>query len=296
MEQHLTQYRIFYEVAKTGNISKAAKELYISQPAISKSISKLESSLDIPLFIRNSRGVQLTAEGKILFDHVSSAFQVLNKGEQEIKRIKELNMGHVRIGVSNTLCKFVLLPYLRKFISVYPHIDITIECQSSSHTQMMLEQQRLDIGLIAQPLAGKTLEFLPIMDIEDIFIATPNYLEHLKQREGTKPNLLESANFMLLDGSNLTRHFIDEYLRENGLIFNHILEVSTMDLLIEFSRIGMGIGCVIKEFVQEDLDSGTLTQVALGTPIHKRTIGFSHSTNPDSKALNTFIEFFRSES
>lgn len=292
MEQHLTQYRIFYEVAKTGNISKAAKELFISQPAISKSISKLEGSLGIPLFIRNSRGVQLTAEGKTLFEHVSTAFDVLNKGEQEIKRIKDLNMGHIRIGVSNTLCKFVLLPYLKKFISLYPHIDIAIECQSSSHTQLMLEQQRLDIGLIAEPAGGKNLCFLPVMEIEDIFITTPQYLDHLRQREGADVDVLESGNFLLLDSTNLTRHFIDEYLRDNGLVFNHTLEISNMDLLIEFVRIGLGIGCVIKEFIQADLDQGTLIQVSLGTQIHQRMVGFAHPPNVESKALTTFINFF----
>ena len=105
MEQNLSQYKIFYEVAKAGNISKAAKELYISQPAISKAISKLEDSLGLSLFTRSSRGVQLTSEGEILFEHTREAFDALDRGEQELKRIQEFDIGHLRIGVSNTLCK-----------------------------------------------------------------------------------------------------------------------------------------------------------------------------------------------
>lgn len=97
MDQNLSQYRIFYAVAKAGNISRAAKELYISQPAISKSISKLEDSLNTVLFTRNSRGVQLTDEGQVLFEHTRDAFEELAKGEQELKRIREFNMGHIRI-------------------------------------------------------------------------------------------------------------------------------------------------------------------------------------------------------
>ena len=131
MEQNLSQYKIFYEVAKAGNISKAAKELYISQPAISKAISKLEDSLSTVLFTRNSRGVQLTEEGQILFEHTSSAFEQLNAGELELKRVREFNMGQIRIGVSNTLCKYVLLPYLKGFIGKYPHVNIAIESQST---------------------------------------------------------------------------------------------------------------------------------------------------------------------
>ena len=91
MEQHLSQYKIFYAVAKAGNISKAAKELFISQPAISKAVSKLEESLGVPLFTRNSRGVQLTVEGQVLFSHVSNAFDTLSRGENELRRIKDFN-------------------------------------------------------------------------------------------------------------------------------------------------------------------------------------------------------------
>ena len=133
MNQNLSQYKIFYEVAKAGNISKAAKELYISQPAISKAISKLEDSLSTVLFTRNSRGVQLTEEGQILFEHTSSAFEQLNAGELELKRVREFNMGQIRIGVSNTLCRFIMVSYLKNFIEQYPHIKISIDSQSTTH-------------------------------------------------------------------------------------------------------------------------------------------------------------------
>ena len=138
MEQHLSQYRIFYEVARCGNISRAAKELYISQPAISKAISKLEENLNTKLFIRNSRGVQLTKEGNVLFQHINSAFESINRGERELKRIHDFHIGHLKIGVSNTLCKYVLLPYLKGFVEKYPHVNISIESQATNHTLEIL--------------------------------------------------------------------------------------------------------------------------------------------------------------
>lgn len=295
MDQNLSQYRIFYAVAKTGNISKAAKELYISQPAISKSISKLEDSLNTTLFTRNSRGVQLTDEGRVLFEHTQAAFDELNIGEQELKRIREFNLGHIRIGVSNTLCRFIMVTYLKGFIEKYPHIKITIESQSTTHTLNMLDQQRIDIGLVAEPKQQKGLAFLPVMDIEDIFVATPNYLENLKLREGADADVFQVGNIMLLDKNNITRNYIDDYMSLSHITANSLLEVTTMDLLIEFARIGLGIGCVIKEFVKEDLDSGRLVQLALDTPIHKRTIGFAYHANRTSKALETFINFCQAE-
>lgn len=295
MDQNLSQYRIFYAVAKAGNISRAAKELYISQPAISKSISKLEDSLNTVLFTRNSRGVQLTDEGQVLFEHTRDAFEELAKGEQELKRIREFNMGHIRIGVSNTLCRFIMVKYLKGFIEQYPHIKITIESQPTTQTLSMLEQQRIDIGLVVEQKSAKSMNFIPVMDIEDIFVATPSYLENLKLREGADTDVFQSGNLMLLDKNNITRHYIDDYMSVNEIVANNLLEVTTMDLLIEFARIGLGIGCVIKEFVKEDLDSGRLTQLKLDTPIHKRTVGFLWQSSRTSKALDTFIRFCKEQ-
>ena len=295
MDQNLSQYRIFYAVAKAGNISRAAKELYISQPAISKSISKLEDSLNTVLFTRNSRGVQLTDEGQVLFEHTRDAFEELAKGEQELKRIREFNMGHIRIGVSNTLCRFIMVKYLKGFIEQYPHIKITIESQPTTQTLSMLEQQRIDIGLVVEQKSAKSMNFIPVMDIEDIFVATPSYLENLKLREGADTDVFQSGNLMLLDKNNIPRHYIDDYMSVNEIVANNLLEVTTMDLLIEFARIGLGIGCVIKEFVKEDLDSGRLAQLKLDTPIHKRTVGFLWQSSRTSKALDTFIRFCKEQ-
>ena len=173
VEQNLSHYKIFYEVARAGNISKAAKELYISQPAISKAIGKLEDSLDTVLFTRNSRGVQLTKEGHILFEHIRFAFDELTAAELELKRFREFHMGHIRIGVSNTLCRFIMVSYLKGFIEKYPHVKITIENQSTSQTLAMLEQQKIDLGLVAQPKPQKNLAFLPVMAVSYTHLTLP---------------------------------------------------------------------------------------------------------------------------
>lgn len=291
MEQNLSQYKIFYEVAKAGNISKAAKELYISQPAISKAISKLEDSLGLSLFTRSSRGVQLTSEGEILFEHTREAFDALDRGEQELKRIQEFDIGHLRIGVSNTLCKYILLPYLKTFIDQYPHMKVTIESQATAQTLARLEQQKIDLGLVAEPSVRRDLAFIPVMDIQDTFVTTPNYLDNLYLREGQDTSLFETGNIMLLDTSNMTRHHVDEYMAENNIFPHQILEVTTMDLLIEFAKIGLGIACVIKELVQKELDSGMLVEIPLDIPIHRRTIGFAYHPANQAMALKTFLEF-----
>lgn len=294
MNQNLSSYRIFYTVANTGNISKAAKELYISQPAISKSIQKLEESVGCKLFSRSSRGVVLTDEGKLLYEHVIEAFETLTMGEEKLKRSIELGVGHLKIGVSSTLCKYLLLPYLKEFIRQNPHISISISCQSTNDTLKLLEDNKIDIGLIGKPENLKNIHFDFLEEIEDIFVAAKDYLRNLKARGIQKDHILQSSTLMLLDKNNMTRQYIDDYLQENQIIIKDSIDISDMDLLIDFARIGVGVACVIKNFVREDLENGTLMEIPLGFPIHKREVGFAYkTTTKPSKSLAEFIHFYK---
>ena len=294
MNQNLSSYRIFYTVANTGNISKAAKELYISQPAISKSLQKLEESVGCKLFSRSSRGVVLTDEGKLLYEHVSEAFETLTLGEEKLKRSIELGVGHLKIGVSSTLCKYLLLPYLKEFIRQNPHISISISCQSTNDTLKLLEDNKIDIGLIGKPENMKNIHFDFLEEIEDIFVAAKDYLRNLKARGIQKDHILQSSTLMLLDKNNMTRQYIDDYLQENQIVIKDSIDISNMDLLIDFARIGVGVACVIKNFVREDLENGTLVEIPLGFPIHKREVGFAYkTTTKPSKSLAEFIHFYK---
>ncbi len=296
MEQNLSSYRIFYAVANTGNISRAAKELYISQPAISKSIQKLEENLGVKLFDRSSRGVTLTAEGELLYTHVRAAFETLTLGEDRLRRSIALGVGNLAIGVSATLCKYVLLPYLRDFIKKYPHINISIACHSSHQTLKLLEDGRLDIGLVGEPQLMKNIDFFPLREIEDIFVATRNYLRNLKVRGIEKSHILQNSTLMLLDRDNMTRQYIDNYFQDNHIIVQDIIEVSNMDLLIEMSKISLGVGCAIRDFVQNELDTGALLEIPLGIPLRKRKIGFAYNRDGKiSKPLKHFIDFYEDD-
>lgn len=294
MNQNLSSYRIFYTVANTGNISKAAKELFISQPAISKSIQKLEESVGCKLFSRSSRGVVLTDEGKLLYDHVSSAFETLTLGEEKLRRSIELGVGHLKIGVSATLCKYMLLPYLKEFIRRNPHISISITCQSTNETLRLLEDNKIDIGLIGKPDNLKNIHFDFLEEIEDVFVATRDYIRNLRARGVQKNQILSSSTLMLLDKNNMTRQYIDDYLQENQIMIKDSIDISNMDLLIDFARIGVGVACVIKSFVAEDLSSGALMEIPLGIPIHKREVGFAYKTNGSpAKSAEEFITFYK---
>ena len=289
MEQALSSYKVFFEVAKAGNISKAAKQLQISQPAISKSIVKLEEQVGVKLFNRNSRGVHLTAEGEVLFTHIEEAFSYIERGEDELKRIREFHIGHLRIGSSTTLCKYILLPFLREYLKKNPHMKVTIENQATAKTIQKIENHKLDVGVVVLSQFRHGMKFSRIMEVEDVFVCTPAYLKHLKEIAGESVDIFEQANLMLLDKENITRRHIDEYFRDQGIVPRQILEISTMDLLIEFAKIGMGVSAVIREFVLTELHEGTLVELPLAVPIKKRVAGFAYQETNQNEALRSFL-------
>ena len=301
-ESTLSSYHIFNTVAEAGNISKAARTLYLSQPAISRAVSKLEQTLSVKLFIRNSRGVHLTEEGKMLYEHTKSAFHSLRQGEETLRRIQNLGMGTLRIGVSTTLCKYILLPYLQRFIQEHPHIRVHIECHPTSETIALLEAGSIDIGLISESSGLHTLEFLPVTETEDIFVATEAYLANLSLREqqtdstGTA-SFLKNGTLMLLEDTHSSRFYFEDYFEQHHIEAGQISEVSNMDLLINFSKIGLGIGCVAKEFVQKELEDHTLIELPLPSGLKKRSIGFAfNKTILQAASVNKFIEFYKGDS
>ena len=158
----------------------------------------------------------------------------------------------------------------------------------------LLEDNKIDIGLIGKPENLKNIHFDFLEEIEDIFVAAKDYLRNLKARGIQKDHILQSSTLMLLDKNNMTRQYIDDYLQENQIIIKDSIDISDMDLLIDFARIGVGVACVIKNFVREDLENGTLMEIPLGFPIHKREVGFAYkTTTKPSKSLAEFIHFYK---
>ena len=297
----LNLYHIFYTVAQCGNISAAARKLYISQPAVSKSVSRLEESFSSPLLVRSSRGVTLTENGRLLYKQLETAFQAIRQGEEMISRNDLLGAGSLSMGVSATLCKYVLLPYLQDYIAENPYVKISLSCQSTHETITALENGALELGLVGESerLEGSRLNFLPIREIHDIFVCSPDYLGklHTRPKEDFQQEILTQGTFLLLNKDNVTRQYIDRHMLLQGISVEHKIEVSTMDLLIDFARIGLGIACVIGEFVRDELQKGSLMECSIREPIPPRRIGFAspRSASP-SAAMSAFLARLASES
>lgn len=303
MEQNLNLYQIFYEVAGCRNFSVAAKKLYISQPAVSKSILRLEENLNTILFHRSSRGVTLTPEGELLYQHVEKALHALQAGEDQLRTVSEQGIQRLSIGVSTTLCKYILLPLLKNFIIENPNIKITISCQSTFETIAALQKGSIDIGLVGIPVQTASAQaheitYLPLKTIEDIFVTTDAYLTPFLHQYGgdlhESKSFLEEASFILLDKENISRKHADTFLSTYHLEPHNIIEVNNMDLSIEFARAGLGIACVISDFVEKDIKNGTLRELKLGHKVPKRQIGLAYPAKASaSGAMDTLIQYCR---
>ena len=291
----LSQYKVFHTVAVLGNISKAAEKLFISQPAISKSLKQLEENLGVRLFNRNSRGVSLTEEGTLLYKHIHSAFEEISKGEDTLRRITSLGLGTLRISASSTLCKYILLPYLKGFIRENPHIKINIECHSTTRSLELLEAGQTDIGLVGHIPFHQKLTFLSIGYVNYVFTATDSYLSNLRTRGiQTIGEIFENANIMLPEQENVSRLHVDNFLESMGLKPQNIFEVNNMELLIDFARIDLGIACIISDFIRDDLQKQRLMEIPLPAVIPPREIGFAYNeTSISSAAVNKFIQYLK---
>jgi len=298
MNQPLNHYYIFYTVATYHSFSAAAKQLYISQPAVSKAVSKLESELAIQLFHRAAKGVRLTCAGELLYKQLEIAFQAIENGEEALRQAEKSSIQKLSIGTSTTLCKYVLLPFLRRFIPQNPDIRLSISCQHSFETFKELENGTLDIGL-----TGETdrLTFHPIQNISDVFVCTGQYLNQLRKQAHAAgmtftadSDLFSLGTLLMLPTANISRQQIDRYLQFNQIPVGQILEVSTMDLLIDFALTGLGIACVVRDYVEKELTEGTLVLLSTKVPVPSRKIGISYSSRlPITDSMERFLKDFR---
>lgn len=286
----LNLYKVFYIVAQYRNISHAADVLFVSQPAVSKSIKTLEGILNIKLFSRSSKGVSLTPEGKILYEHIKSAFTELSIGENYIEKLKNKEMGNINLAVSTTIGKHFFLPQLRRFINIYPNFKIKIINRPTLDAIKLVKEEKLDIGIIGTAPVEDDIGFIKLKEIHDILVASSTYLENLALKSAD--DIFTKGSFMLLENPNATRQFIDQYFASQNLKIIPDIEASNMDFLIECAKTDLGITSTLKEFLSDELKNRTLIEIPIKVPIPPRNIGVIYNKNSTlSVAADTLIKF-----
>ena len=272
-------YRIFYVVANHCNITKASEELSISQPAISKSIKNLEEQLGGQLFVRTKRGVVLTEEGKEFYNYIKQAIEYINNAENKFTDLINLETGCIKIGISTTLTKEFLLPYLEEFHSLYPKIDIQIITNLTSDLMPKLRNGLIDIVILNlnDKNYGNDIDIIKCRKINDCFVVNNKYKD-LTLKEVSIKELNNYPLILQAKGSN-TREFLDNIARENGVVLKPNIELASYSLVVEFSKIGLGIGYATKEYIKEAIKNKELYELELKEKIPSRYIGVALSKN-----------------
>lgn len=289
MDINFELYKIFYTVAKTGSFTSAAKELFVSQSAVSQSIKNLEDNTGSRLFIRDSRNVRLTAVGKMLYSHVEQAYNIIKAAENKVLEMQSLNAGEIGIGVGDTILRYIITPYLQQFIKQYQNVKIQITNRTSPGIIESIKKGSVDFGIVTLPVNEKDIDTIKFREVEDVFVASPPLFSSLIEKN-VSVNELSSLPLLLLQKGSSTRLNLDNYFTSKGLKIIPEIELESMDLLVEYARIGLGIAYVLKESSDALITKGELFTLSLEEAIPKRVLGIAKLKNvPLSPAASKFV-------
>ncbi len=252
MNVDLELYRVFYTVAKYKHMTKASSELHISQPAISQSIKKLEEQLGGTLFLRSNKGMELTNEGKMFYEYVKGALELINNAENEFTSFKDLSKGEVKIGASTTLTKLILIDALKEFHLDYPNININITNDLTNNLINDLKMGKLDFVIFNESNIKETnLNLEKIKELKQGFIYNPDFYND-------SVNSFEELNTLPLilqkEESN-SRKLLDSFLLGYNVKLVPKMEVVSQELINEFTNIGLGVGFSIIELSKRNYDN-----------------------------------------
>ena len=245
MDINYELYKVFYYVAKTLSFSEASKQLYISQSAVSQSIKSLETKLNQHLFVRSTKKVKLTPEGEMLFKHIEPAVNLIIRGENQILDANTLNGGQLRIGASDTICRYYLVPYLKEFHAHFPNVHIKVTNQTSARCVDLLDNGQVDLIVTnaPNPRMNTVPKVRQVKEFKDIFVANLHHFSYLKDKALRLEELL-AYPILMLDKQSMTSEFLHSLFQQRQLDLVPEVELSSNDLLIDLARIGLGIAFV----------------------------------------------------
>ena len=249
MNVDLELYRVFYTVAKHNHMTKASEELHISQPAISQSIKKLEDQLGGTLFLRSNKGMSLTSEGKMFYEYVKGALELISNAENEFTSFKDLSKGEIKIGCSTTLTKLILINSLKEFHKDYPNININIINDLTSNLINDLKLGKLDFVIFNESnIKENNLNLEKIKELKQGFIYNPEfYDDKINSFED-----LNSGSLILQKEEANSRKLLDYVALQHNVKLVPKMEVVSQELITEFTNIGLGIGFSIIDLAKRN--------------------------------------------
>ncbi|MBE5738889.1 MAG: LysR family transcriptional regulator [Clostridiales bacterium] len=289
MNVNLELYRIFYTVAKNNNMTKASEELFISQPAISQAIKKLENQIGGTLFLRSNKGMELTEEGKMLYEHIKGALELIDNAENEFTAFKDLSKGEIKIGCSTTLTKLVLIDAIQEFHTDYPNINIKIENHLTSHLINELKLGKLDFVIFNESNIKETnLNLKKLKELKQGFIYNPKYFED----NITTFKDLNNKPLILQKGESNSRKLLNHIALEHNTYLEPQMEVVSQELVTEFTNIGLGIGFTLIDLAKRKYPNLRELNINKDIPNMQVFLATNKSISP-TFASKTFINYLQ---
>lgn len=290
MSSNLEYYKVFYYAGELGSVTLAAEKLCISQPAVSQAIRQLELSVDAKLFIRTSKGVRLTREGELLYSYVKSGLDHIWYGENMLKRMQDLDTGEVRIGASDMTLQFYLLPFLERFHEKYPKVKVTVSNGPTPETVGFLSRGTIDFGVVSSPVdARPEISVTEVKKIRNVFVAGEQF-GYLKGKP-LEYGILKELPCIFLEKNTSTRRFMDDYLEQLGIVVEPEFELATSDMIVQFAMRNLGIGCVMSEFAEKEIEAGHLFELEFKQGMPERSFCIiTDRKNPMSPAGGRLLE------
>lgn len=290
MVNNLEYYKVFYYVAKNQSLTVAADELAISQPAVSRSVKQLETALGTKLFTRASKGVCLTPEGELLYGYVVKGYEQIALGEKKLKQMLNLDLGEIHIGASDMTLQFYLLPFLERFHEKYPGIKVVVTNAPTPETLHNLREGKIDFGVVSTPFDEQdVIKASAVREIEDVFVAGRKFIQYKNKMLDLQE--LEKMPIIYLEGNTSTRNNMNGFLLQNHVNIQPEFELATSDMVVQFALRNLGVGCVVRDFAQEYLDSGQLFELRFNKIIPRRQFSVvTHKKNPMSAAARNLLD------
>lgn len=290
---NLNLYRTFYEVARNNSISIASKNLYVSQPAISKSIKILEDILNTKLFYRTTSGVILTQKGEDLYKHVSEALNTLKYAKVLMNETENLERGSLTMGAPSHIISFFLLDKIYEFHDKYPNIDITIISRSSSKLLNMLSNNELDFVIDISSYKDNLDQFCvkKIRDLKHCFVMSS---EFNVPREKEIKNIYDLENLPLILPVFYSSHrkILNEYAKKRNVTFSNVISIETSEIIYNTIKNKLGIGYILYDIVKKDIENKKMKLVKIEEELPIATLNLIYKDNMVTVASNEFIENF----
>ena len=295
MNSNFEYYKIFYYVAKYENLTKAATALKTSQPAVTRTIHKLEGELGCRLFTRSKTGMKLTPEGRTFYGYVAAGCAQFFKGENDLSNLISLENGTIYISATETALHCYLFQAMEEFNSLYPNVRFKILNNSTTESVNAVKEGKVDLAFVSANLqVARPLRMKILRKYRDILIAGKRFEELKAGKEELSLKELVSYPWISLTAETITRRFLNEYFEKNGLTFAPDMELATTDMILPAVRHNLGMGFIPAEFADAELESGQVFEIKVKEKLPERNIVLIYDMEyPQSIAAKEFQKFLK---